>query len=144
MHVYIKSEPTLWTVGFYRPDGGWEPESDHGSSEEAAARVAWLNGGQAPEPKEEERLRAELEDARRWIVGTKREVLKVARMQWDKEAGMGGDVQQELHLILGMWHDGNPHEVEIAEDGTVVGAPHVVEPDGLECRCAVSVDHDEF
>lgn len=44
MYVYIKSEPGLWTVGFYRPDGKWEAESDHESSEEAAKRVAWLNG----------------------------------------------------------------------------------------------------
>ena len=45
-YVYIRSEPSLWTVGFYRPDGKWEPESDHGSSEEAAERVTRLNGGQ--------------------------------------------------------------------------------------------------
>ncbi len=49
MYVYIaggKNHPGLWTVGFYRPDGTWEPESDHKSAEAAAARVAWLNGGQ--------------------------------------------------------------------------------------------------
>ena len=46
-YVYIRSEPGLWTVGFYRPDGSWEPESDHGSTEEAAARVAYLNGDQS-------------------------------------------------------------------------------------------------
>jgi hypothetical protein len=44
-YVYVRSEPGLWTVGFYRPDGSWEPESDHGSADEAAQRVAWLNGG---------------------------------------------------------------------------------------------------
>lgn len=44
MYVYIRSEPTLWTVGFFRPDGEWEPESDQGSPKEAAERVAWLNG----------------------------------------------------------------------------------------------------
>lgn len=44
-YVYIRSEPSLWTVGFYRPDGTWEPESDHGSASEAADRVHWLNGG---------------------------------------------------------------------------------------------------
>ena len=44
-YVYIKNEPALWTVGFYRPDGKWEPESDHGSTEEAARRVVSLNGG---------------------------------------------------------------------------------------------------
>lgn len=44
MYVYIKSEPNLFTVGFYKPDGKWEPESDHSTREEAANRVAWLNG----------------------------------------------------------------------------------------------------
>ncbi len=46
MYVYIRSEPGLWTVGFYRPDGRWEPESDHDSTDSAARRVRWLNGGQ--------------------------------------------------------------------------------------------------
>jgi len=45
MYVYIKSEPGLWTVGFYSPDGKWNPESDHDTKEAAAERVAWLNGG---------------------------------------------------------------------------------------------------
>jgi len=45
-YVYIESEPGLWTVGFYNPSGGWEPESDHTSKNDAAERVAWLNGGQ--------------------------------------------------------------------------------------------------
>jgi hypothetical protein len=43
--VYLRSEPQLWTVGFYRPDGKWESESDHGSKDEAAERVHYLNGG---------------------------------------------------------------------------------------------------
>lgn len=45
MYVYMQSEPGLWTVGFYDPKGIWRPESDHPSTEEAAARVAYLNGG---------------------------------------------------------------------------------------------------
>ena len=45
MYVYIKSEPGLYTVGFYDPKGNWIAESDHESSESAAARVAYLNGG---------------------------------------------------------------------------------------------------
>ena len=43
-YVYIKSEPQLWTVGFYSPDGKWHPESDHASTDAAADRVAYLNG----------------------------------------------------------------------------------------------------
>lgn len=44
MYVYIDSGPGLYTVGFYRPDGQWDPESDHSSKEAAAARVNFLNG----------------------------------------------------------------------------------------------------
>lgn len=44
-YVYIRSEPGVWTVGFYAPDGKWNPESDHNTAESAAERVAWLNGG---------------------------------------------------------------------------------------------------
>lgn len=38
--------PAVFTVGFYDPAGKWFPESDHLSSEAAAARVHWLNGGE--------------------------------------------------------------------------------------------------
>ena len=54
MYVYIESERytdpdtgrtnALYTVGFYKPDGGWAPESDHGTKKKAANRVAFLNG----------------------------------------------------------------------------------------------------
>ena len=44
MYVYINSEPCLWTVGFYDPNGKWHAESDHETKEEAANRVAFLNG----------------------------------------------------------------------------------------------------
>jgi hypothetical protein len=45
-YVYIRSEPGLWTVGFYAPDGAWHAESDHDTSEGAARRVHFLNGGE--------------------------------------------------------------------------------------------------
>jgi hypothetical protein len=55
-YVYIQSEKAgrdecihdLWTVGFYKPNGKWEPESDHANKEDAAKRVAWLNGASTP------------------------------------------------------------------------------------------------
>jgi hypothetical protein len=47
-YVYVKSEPGLYTVGFYDPTGKWQSESDHSNREEAAERVAWLNGGPSP------------------------------------------------------------------------------------------------
>jgi len=45
VYVYILTQPGVWTVGFYRPNGDWVPESDHRSPDEAASRVNWLNGG---------------------------------------------------------------------------------------------------
>ena len=46
MYLYQSFEPGLYTVGCYTPDGKWIPESDHGSKEEAAERVHYLNGGE--------------------------------------------------------------------------------------------------
>ena len=46
MYVYLNSEPGLYTVGFYKPNGQWQAESDHSSREEAATRVNYLNGAQ--------------------------------------------------------------------------------------------------
>jgi hypothetical protein len=43
-YVYIRSETSLYTVGFYSPDGNWHPESDYNEAQAAAARVAFLNG----------------------------------------------------------------------------------------------------
>lgn len=49
MYIYIESEHnsegSLWTVGFYKPNGEWNPESDHDTKESAAERVHYLNGG---------------------------------------------------------------------------------------------------
>jgi hypothetical protein len=43
-YVYVRSEPQLWTTGFYKPNGDWEPDDDFGSPSEAGNRVAFLNG----------------------------------------------------------------------------------------------------
>ncbi len=50
-YVYIRTEPCLWTVGFYDPSGKWIPESDWSTPEEAAKRVHFLNGGGCPHTK---------------------------------------------------------------------------------------------
>lgn len=44
MYVYIRSEPELFTVGFYDPAGKWHAESDWPTADEAAQRVHYLNG----------------------------------------------------------------------------------------------------
>lgn len=43
-YVYLRSEPNLFTVGFYAPNGTWNPDTDYNTKEEAALRVAFLNG----------------------------------------------------------------------------------------------------
>jgi hypothetical protein len=53
--VYEQTEPALWTVGHYTPDGRFEPESDHHDPNEAAKRVRWLNGGNDAEAGGEDR-----------------------------------------------------------------------------------------
>jgi hypothetical protein len=47
-YVYIQSEPGLWTVGFYGLDEKFIAESDHDTTEKAAKRVRFLNGGNDP------------------------------------------------------------------------------------------------
>lgn len=42
--VYQKTEPRLYTVGYYDPKGEWHPESDFDNAEDAAKRVHYLNG----------------------------------------------------------------------------------------------------
>lgn len=54
MYHYIQSEPGLWTVGTGtpstkgHPSKDWQPESDWPTSEAAASRVRFLNGGDLP------------------------------------------------------------------------------------------------
>jgi hypothetical protein len=49
-YVYIQNsgDPTgsaaAYAVGFYDPQGRWQPESEHDEREKAARRAAWLNG----------------------------------------------------------------------------------------------------
>lgn len=50
MYVYRRTEARLWTVGYYSPDGRWHSEKDFADPDEAAKRVAWLNGSGPPAP----------------------------------------------------------------------------------------------
>jgi hypothetical protein len=72
MYVYIRTEPRLWTAGFYKPDGEWEPDSDHGSQQDAAWRAAALNG--APDTRE---LREVLAEADAAPAGSRGEIVKL-------------------------------------------------------------------
>lgn len=42
---YEQTEPSLYTVSFEGRDGSIHTDSDQGSREDAARRVAYLNGG---------------------------------------------------------------------------------------------------
>lgn len=45
--VFKRTEPGLWTSGYYDPEGRFEPQADHDSAEAAADHVAYLNGSSA-------------------------------------------------------------------------------------------------
>lgn len=47
MYVYVNARDgdIQFVVGFFDPSGKWHAESDHQTRESAAARVAYLNGG---------------------------------------------------------------------------------------------------
>ena len=46
MWIYLETEPgSLWSVGFYDPDGTFIAESDFSTQTRARARVNFLNGG---------------------------------------------------------------------------------------------------
>ena len=55
--VYIRSEPGLFTVGFYSPAGEWCTDSDHEDREAAARRVNFLNGGGEQEAEKQKQRR---------------------------------------------------------------------------------------
>lgn len=56
--VYKQTEPHLWTVGFYGPDGSWWAESDHDNPVDAAKRTHYLNGGNGDGEQTERAARA--------------------------------------------------------------------------------------
>lgn len=62
MYVYIRSEENLWTVGFYDPAGKWHSESDYDDRDEAAERVAYLNGAHSALLERIERLEQRVEE----------------------------------------------------------------------------------
>jgi hypothetical protein len=45
VYLFPRASGDPYTVGHYAPDGTWHPDSDHTTSEEAAKRVHYLNGG---------------------------------------------------------------------------------------------------
>jgi len=92
-YVYIKSEPQLWTVGFYRPEseptkygGLWEPESDHDNREDAAKRVHYLNGGNDKE----------IEDKLNYLI----DAISSALLEYDQTDWIDPSRIEEINQIL--------------------------------------------
>lgn len=50
--VYKKTEPMLWTVGFFDPQGKWWTDGDYDNQQDAARRTHFLNGGSVKHPLE--------------------------------------------------------------------------------------------
>lgn len=51
-YVYVRTTghgENFYVVGFFDPNGKWHPEQDCNTREEAAERVAWLNGSGRPQ-----------------------------------------------------------------------------------------------
>lgn len=46
-YTVLQTEESLWTTGFRRPDGQWEPDEDFDDEDEAEARARWLNSDTA-------------------------------------------------------------------------------------------------
>jgi hypothetical protein len=44
-HLYKQVESGMWEVGYYDPDGYWQPESEHDNANAASQRVHYLNAG---------------------------------------------------------------------------------------------------
>jgi hypothetical protein len=63
--VYLRSEPGLWTVGYYDCNDRWQSDSDHDSSDDAAKRCAYLNGHDGATAAERDRLRERVTEYRR-------------------------------------------------------------------------------
>lgn len=70
IYIYLQTEKHLWTVGFYAPDGSFQPEKDfgidEGGAEAAARRVAWLNGGGSNSEKAVKDLEATVGEVLSW------------------------------------------------------------------------------
>ena len=43
MHIYQKTAPGIWSVGYFSSSGEWIKESDFNTAAEAAQHAQWLN-----------------------------------------------------------------------------------------------------
>jgi hypothetical protein len=100
-YVYVRSEAQVWTVGFHDPSGKWNAESDHSTSEAAAQRVHYLNGGVQP-PKAEEAPKP-----------SRQKLLEAMVAQWTAQHGMHADSAEGWSIFDS---DSHGFEIERADD----------------------------
>lgn len=97
--VFMKSEAKLWTVGFYDPKGTWFAESDHGSLEEAAKRVRYLNGG------EQAGIVEKHIEALEWAIheasGNKGGAMPFDFPWWDEKISKAHEALEQVKLLCG-------------------------------------------
>jgi hypothetical protein len=96
-YVAIRTERRLFTVGFYKPDGDFETDSDFADTpderEQMRARINYLNGG-APEPTAQHRKDFETEIERLTALAaqfddaTFKDIQKLIRAMRDSECAL--------------------------------------------------------
>lgn len=63
MYVVVETEPGVFTTGFYAPSSQWHSDQDFASSEEAIARMRFLNGAPDPTPPKKAKQAAKAPEA---------------------------------------------------------------------------------
>jgi len=100
MYVYVRSEPGLWTVGFYGPTGDWNSESDHSSVDAAARRVAYLNGSNASILTELNACREVCADLRRQLARYQSEALQSVLAERQRQDEKWGEQNHDPFTYL--------------------------------------------
>lgn len=108
--VYVQSEPSLWTVGFYDPDGRWNPDSDHGDKTAAAQRVHYLNGGVEPEELDQVK-QLTFVDANKFKKG------QIVDVYSDPLTGEEWEGEAELLKLIRIGRDFHYWKVKFVDDG---------------------------
>ncbi|MGD0660534.1 MAG: hypothetical protein ABSD38_20935 [Syntrophorhabdales bacterium] len=110
--VYIRVvEPGEWAfvVGHYSPDGEWHPESDHPTTQSAARRCAWLNGGGGPEPEvdpfSEHRDEREEEPEEDFVILQTEAFPSLSEHEIEVHSALKGMSMMERSLTLADWGD---------------------------------------
>jgi hypothetical protein len=123
-YVYLQSERTLWTVGFYDPDGEWQAESDHSKEHLAAERVAYLNGGGLPDASKLRESIRQLEGRLEMLETGMRDMRSAVFAEWSEGVrikGLAGTGRSARHILQDdNWTQGLVDIINQAENGDTV------------------------